>query len=170
MATHSSIPAWRIPWTQEPGRYSLYSPWGCRLSDLSTHATQGSATTAFKASVYLTECVHQRGVCGCVHVCVHMQWLIMIDASSGSLYSSEPSEPELDKRHGMDSRLSKQWPGCDLLPPGNTGGRERLLISTSSDTCGAPTVCPQRLHLCWESPISHGAGLLGRETEIHQIS
>ena len=26
LATHSSIFAWRIPWTEEPGR--LYSPWG----------------------------------------------------------------------------------------------------------------------------------------------
>ena len=25
-ATHSSILAWRIPWTEEPG--GLYSPWG----------------------------------------------------------------------------------------------------------------------------------------------
>ena len=28
--THSSILAWRIPWTEEPGRYS---PWGCKESD-----------------------------------------------------------------------------------------------------------------------------------------
>ena len=27
MATHSSILAWRIPWLEEPGRYS---PWGCK--------------------------------------------------------------------------------------------------------------------------------------------
>ena len=26
MATHSSILAWKIPWTEEPG--GLYSPWG----------------------------------------------------------------------------------------------------------------------------------------------
>ena len=26
MATHSSVLAWRIPWTEEPG--GLYSPWG----------------------------------------------------------------------------------------------------------------------------------------------
>jgi len=26
MATHSSILAWRIPWTEEPG----YGPWGCK--------------------------------------------------------------------------------------------------------------------------------------------
>ena len=31
MATHSSILAWRITWTEEPGR--LYSPWGCQESD-----------------------------------------------------------------------------------------------------------------------------------------
>ena len=30
MATHSSIVAWRIPWTEEPGGYS---PWGCKESD-----------------------------------------------------------------------------------------------------------------------------------------
>ena len=31
MATHSSILAWRIPWTEKPGR--LYGPWGCKKSD-----------------------------------------------------------------------------------------------------------------------------------------
>jgi len=30
MATHSSILAWRIPWTEEPG---VYSPWGCKKLD-----------------------------------------------------------------------------------------------------------------------------------------
>ena len=29
MATHSSVLAWRIPWTEEPGR--LYSPWARRV-------------------------------------------------------------------------------------------------------------------------------------------
>ena len=28
MATHSSILAWRIPWTDKPGSYSQ---WGCRV-------------------------------------------------------------------------------------------------------------------------------------------
>ena len=28
MTTHSSILAWRIPWTEEPGGYS---PWGHRI-------------------------------------------------------------------------------------------------------------------------------------------
>ena len=27
MATHSSILAWRLPWTEEPGRYN---PWSCK--------------------------------------------------------------------------------------------------------------------------------------------
>ena len=40
IATHSSILAWKIPWTEEPGR--LRKPWGCKESDmteqLSMHA------------------------------------------------------------------------------------------------------------------------------------
>ena len=31
MAIHSSTIAWKIPWTEEPGR--LYSSWGCKESD-----------------------------------------------------------------------------------------------------------------------------------------
>ena len=31
MATHSSILAWKIPWTEEPG--GLYSPWGHKELD-----------------------------------------------------------------------------------------------------------------------------------------
>ena len=31
MATHFSIPTWRISWTEEPG--GLYSPWGPKESD-----------------------------------------------------------------------------------------------------------------------------------------
>ena len=38
MATHSSILAWRIPWTEEPG---AYSPWGHKESDTTEQLTQG---------------------------------------------------------------------------------------------------------------------------------
>ena len=31
MAIHSSILAWRIPWTEKPGGYS---PWGCKELDM----------------------------------------------------------------------------------------------------------------------------------------
>ena len=37
MATHSSILAWRIPWTEEPD--GLYSPWGRRESDTTEQLT-----------------------------------------------------------------------------------------------------------------------------------
>ena len=36
MATHSNILAWRIPWTEEPGRLPLHSQ--TRLKRLSMHA------------------------------------------------------------------------------------------------------------------------------------
>ena len=43
IATHSSILAWKIPWTEEPGKYS---PWGDKESDtterLSMHAIYSS--------------------------------------------------------------------------------------------------------------------------------
>ena len=32
MATHSSVPAWKIPGTEEPG--GLYTPQGCKESDM----------------------------------------------------------------------------------------------------------------------------------------
>ena len=36
MATHSSILAWRIPWTEEPGRKA---PWGHKESDTTERLT-----------------------------------------------------------------------------------------------------------------------------------
>ena len=37
MATHSSILAWRIPWTEESG--GLYSPWVCKELDMTVCST-----------------------------------------------------------------------------------------------------------------------------------
>ena len=37
MATHSSILAWRILWTKEPGR--LHNPWGHKESDMTEGLT-----------------------------------------------------------------------------------------------------------------------------------
>ena len=37
MATYFSILAWRIPWTEEPGR--LHSPWGLKELDTSERLT-----------------------------------------------------------------------------------------------------------------------------------
>ena len=34
MATHSSILAWKILWTEEPGRYN---PWGRKELDMTEH-------------------------------------------------------------------------------------------------------------------------------------
>ena len=36
MATHSSILAYKTPWTAEPG--GLYNPWGHEESDMTEHA------------------------------------------------------------------------------------------------------------------------------------
>ena len=40
MATHSSILAWRIPWTEEPGGWGGgNSPWGHKVSDMTEQLT-----------------------------------------------------------------------------------------------------------------------------------
>ena len=41
MATHSSILAWKIPWTEEHGGYS---PWGHTESDKTEHTTTNHPT------------------------------------------------------------------------------------------------------------------------------
>ena len=38
VATHSSILAWKIPWTEEPG--GLYSPWGHKELDMTDMTEQ----------------------------------------------------------------------------------------------------------------------------------
>ena len=37
MATHSSILAWRIPWTEDPGK--LYSPWSRKEIEMTVQLT-----------------------------------------------------------------------------------------------------------------------------------
>ena len=39
VATHSSILAWKIPWTEDPG--GGYSPWGHRELDMTGHTLAG---------------------------------------------------------------------------------------------------------------------------------
>ena len=64
MATHSSILAWRIPWTEEPDR--LYSPWGCK--ELNMTATKHTYIPSESLCSYFKK--ESVGVCTCVHVCM----------------------------------------------------------------------------------------------------
>ena len=49
MATHTSILAWRIPWTEEPG--GLYSPRGRKESDTTERLTLTHLQNCFGASL-----------------------------------------------------------------------------------------------------------------------
>ena len=51
MAIHSSILAWRIPWTEEPGR--LHSPWGCKQLDMTGQLTLSLFHTHKKSAKFL---------------------------------------------------------------------------------------------------------------------
>ena len=46
MATHSSVLAWRIPWTKEPGR--LYSPWSCKGLNMTEGLTHTIVTEGLR--------------------------------------------------------------------------------------------------------------------------
>ena len=52
-ASHSSVPTWRIPWTEEPGRYS---PRGRRVGhdgDSDTFSSLSAALSPFPASLVI---------------------------------------------------------------------------------------------------------------------
>ena len=55
MATHSSILAWRIPWTEEPGGYS---PWGHTESDTTERLNNHMPLFVFK---FLSRQTKQKG-------------------------------------------------------------------------------------------------------------
>ena len=50
MATHSSILAWEIPWTEEPGGYS---PWGRKESDMTEHTHTFHLSPVWHEAVFL---------------------------------------------------------------------------------------------------------------------
>ena len=60
MATHSSILAWKMPWTEEPGRLH---PWGGKELDMTerVHTHTHFAMKVFKQRY--RKCAHSRGVC-----------------------------------------------------------------------------------------------------------
>ena len=61
MATHSSLLAWEIPWTEEPGRLCLWDPEEWDMTEQLTHTHKTSQLE------YLTILVYPklRGVLGC---------------------------------------------------------------------------------------------------------
>ena len=50
MAAHSSILAWKIPWTEKSD--DLYSPWGCKELDTTEHTHTFSAVPFYWCVVF----------------------------------------------------------------------------------------------------------------------
>ena len=48
MATHSSILAWKVPWTEEPGGYG---PWGLTESDTTEQLSMSRSSLVLLAAV-----------------------------------------------------------------------------------------------------------------------
>ena len=65
MAAHSSILAWRIPWTEEPGGYS---PWGHKESDNCAHAYIHTHTH----NTYIYGVIDENNPHNIVQHCIHL--------------------------------------------------------------------------------------------------
>ena len=59
VAAHSNIVAWRMPWTEEPGR--LCSPWGHRESDM-TEVTQNDFRLYYNGTVIKSMVLAQKQI------------------------------------------------------------------------------------------------------------
>ena len=67
MSTHSSILAWRIPWTEDPGRLQVH---GVAVSD----TTEQLTLAILLLSLYLSEVTRRHLNILCVYACVFMVW------------------------------------------------------------------------------------------------
>jgi len=62
MAIHSSILAWKIPWTEEPAGYSS---WGCKEFDTTEHAHTHTYTHTYIFHIYISNIYTH--MCVCAH-------------------------------------------------------------------------------------------------------
>ena len=59
MATHSSILAWRIPWTEDPGGYS---PWGRKESDMTEQQSRNIGVHVFFSIMFFSGYMSNSGI------------------------------------------------------------------------------------------------------------
>ena len=93
MATHSSLLAWRISWTEEPGRLqSMVSQSWTRLSTQACAHTHENMTEHTSMCAHM-KCVHMKCVhMKCVHMkCVHMKCVVVQDFPAGPGVNNLPS-------------------------------------------------------------------------------
>ena len=72
IATHSSLLAWKIPWTEELCR--LYSPWGCKESDTTEQLTLSLFTFMKKAVQFMLSCF-SHVLWNCFRISFGVGWL-----------------------------------------------------------------------------------------------
>ena len=65
MATHFSVLTWRIPWTEEPGRYSL---WGCKELDTTEQLHFLSFFLSLSSLGHSCSCTKLYSQPGCLHL------------------------------------------------------------------------------------------------------
>ena len=96
MATHSSILAWRIPWTELPGGYS---PWNHKESDTTEQLT---VSLSFFSHIHVYTCACAKLLQQCMTLCDPMDY-----------------SPPGFSVHGKSTLFRQEyWSGLPWLPPG----------------------------------------------------
>ena len=118
MEAHSSILAWKIPWTEE---CSGYSPWGHKESDTTEHTHMERDTVS---SIHFS---FRLGG----HNSVYIKWEQR--GFPGSTSGKEPTCPcRRCKRHGFDPLVGKipwrrAWQPTPVFLPGESHGQRSLV-------------------------------------------
>ena len=121
MATHSSVLAWRTPWTEEPGGYS---PWGSQESDTTEHACTVSVALIFSTE----ECSHFEFHWGRGH---SQLFKALSHWRSDSCYDPSPPPARLHSRTDLLERMTTQLT-LQVLWSGGFESPERVTNSSGN--------------------------------------
>ena len=108
MATHSSILAWRIPWTEEPGGLQSMGTQSVRHDQAHMHAHAGWCWQSF---ALLCAWWHRSSLCLHLHVAVFPLSISILVFSS---YKDTVIELGSSLNHRTGTSLSVQWPGLHV--------------------------------------------------------
>ena len=103
MATHSSILAWRIPWMEEPGGYSL---WGPKESD-----TTQRLNTFFTFILAVAVGLRVPNICLFSPLCPHWDLILATVPSLGGEHGKEITGCFFPSCYYQVQEQSFHWPG-----------------------------------------------------------
>ena len=111
MGTHSSILAWRIPWTEEPG--GLQAMGSRRVGHNWSNWARKHTESKTNTHMFITQIQHLIIICHIFLMCVYIQWTterkLYETLTQSSLPHQTPNMPRKTYIHEMNTGLKKQF-------------------------------------------------------------